>query len=66
MLLEDLKNYTFRELKLELKKLRIKLREARTSERDVYFEIYNDISKITFKMRNVIRQKKKLKVKLKD
>lgn len=62
-----LKNYTFRELKSLLKDLRKRQKEARLyfdADRASYFRIYDNIQKVTFKMRNIISQRKKLKSKI--
>lgn len=59
---EVLKSYTFNDLKSLLKDLRKQQKEAIT-DRDSYFIIYDNIQKVTFKMRNIIRQRKKLKSK---
>lgn len=59
---EVLKSYTFNDLKSLLKDLRKQQKEAIT-DRDSYFRIYDNIQKVTFKMRNIIRQRKKLKSK---
>lgn len=59
---EVLKSYTFNDLKSLLKDLRKQQKEAIT-DRDSYFRIYDNVQKVTFKMRNIIRQRKKLKSK---
>ena len=61
---EVLKSYTFNELKSLLKDLRKQQKKVlASSDRDSYFIIYDNIQKVTFKMRNIIRQRKKLKSK---
>ena len=61
---EVLKSYTFRELKSLLKDLRKRQKEARLNlDREYYFNIYDDIQKVTVKMRNIIRKRNKLKIK---
>lgn len=60
---EVLKSYTFNDLKSLLKDLRKQQKEAFSTDRDSYFRIYDNIQKVTFKMRNIIRQRKKLKSK---
>lgn len=59
---EVLKSCTFNDLKSLLKDLRKQQKEAIT-DRDSYFRIYDNVQKVTFKMRNIIRQRKKLKSK---
>ena len=55
---EVLKSYTFNELKTILKELRKQQKEARLNEnREEYFDILDDIQKVTFKMRNIIRHR---------
>ena len=59
----ELRSYSFIELKSVLKDLRKQQKEARLNEnREEYFEILDDIQKVTFKMRNIIRQSRKLKI----
>lgn len=60
---EVLKSYTFNDLKSLLKDLRKQQKEAIT-DRDSYFRIYDNVQKVTFKMRNIIRQRKNLKSKI--
>ena len=59
---EVLKSFSFNDLKSLLKDLRKQQKEAIT-DRDSYFRIYDNVQKVTFKMRNIIRQRKKLKSK---
>ena len=62
---EVLKSYTFNELKTILKELRKHQKKAlASSDRDSYFRIYDNVQKVTFKMRNIIRQRKNLKSKI--
>ena len=59
----ELRSYSFIELKSVLKDLRKQQKEARLNEnREEYFDILDDIQKVTFKMRNIIRQSRKLKI----
>ena len=59
----ELRSYSFIELKSVLKDLRKQQKESRLNEnREEYFEILDDIQKVTFKMRNIIRQSRKLKI----